>query len=81
MSAKFIKTEQVEKSNYKDFKLKATDFYHGINVAGQANLWHTMGVAAVHATISIGDALTTNYLGVRSTADDHRLAKDIKQLP
>ncbi|MCB9772152.1 MAG: hypothetical protein H6754_06340 [Candidatus Omnitrophica bacterium] len=77
MSAKFIKTEQVEKSNYKDFKLKATDFYYGIEVAREAGLWHTMGVAAVHSTISIGDALTTNYLGVRSTADDHRLAKEI----
>jgi len=77
MSAKFIRTEQVEKSNYKDFRLKATDFYHGIEVAHAANLWHTMGVTAVHATISIGDALTTNYLGVRSTAEDHRLTKDI----
>jgi DNA-binding Lrp family transcriptional regulator len=77
MSAKFIKTEHVEKSSYKDFKLKATDFYYGIKVAQQASLWHTMGVAAVHATISIGDALTTNYLGVRSIADDHRLAKEI----
>jgi hypothetical protein len=57
MSAKFIKTEHVEKSNYKDFKVKATDFYHGIEVAQEARLWHTMGVTAVHATISIGDAL------------------------
>jgi len=77
MSAKFIKTEQVDKSNSRDFKLKATDFYHGIEVAREASLWHTLGVTAVHATISIGDALTTNYLGVRSTADDHRLAKEI----
>jgi hypothetical protein len=77
MSAKFIKTESVEKSNFKDFKLKATDFYHGIEVAQEAKLWHTMGVTAVHATISIGDALTTNYLGLRSTAEDHRLAKEI----
>ncbi len=77
MSAKFIKTEQVEKSSFKDFKLKATDFYRGMDVAQEAGLWHTMGVAAVHTTISIGDALTTNYLGIRSTADDHRLAKEI----
>ena len=77
MSAKFIKTEQVEKSNYKDFKLKAADFYQGIELAQEANLWHTMGITAVHATISIGDALTTNYLGVRSTAEDHRLTKEI----
>ena len=77
MAAKFIKTEQVEKSNYKDFKIKATDFYQGIEVAREARLWHTMGVTAVHATISIGDALTTNYLGVRSTAEDHRLAKEV----
>src|SRR5438132_6681976 len=77
MVAKFIKTESVEKSNYKDFKLKATDFYQGIELAQEARLWHTMGVTAVHATISMGDALTTKYLGVRSTAEDHRLAKDI----
>ena len=77
MAAKFIRTEQVERSNYKDFVLKATDFYHGIEVAQGANLWHTMGVTAVHATISIADALTTNYLGLRSTAEDHRLAKEI----
>ena len=38
MSAKFIKTEQVEKSNYKDFKLKAADFYQGIEIAQEANL-------------------------------------------
>lgn len=77
MSAKFIKTEHVEKSNYKDFKLKATDFYQGIELAQKARLWHTMGVTAVHTTISVGDALTTHYLGVRSTAEDHRLAKEI----
>ena len=77
MAAKFIKTENIEKNNYKDFKLKATDFYHGIEVAQEARLWHTMGVTAVHATISMGDALTTNYLGIRSTAEDHRLAKEI----
>jgi hypothetical protein len=77
MSAKFIKTERVEKNNYKDFMLKATDFYQGIEVAEEASLWHTMGVTAVHATISIADALTTNYLGLRSTAEDHRLAKEI----
>ena len=77
MSAKFIKTEQVAKTNYKDFKLKAKDFYQGIEIAQDAGLWHTMGAASVHATISIGDALTTHYLGVRSTAEDHRLAKDI----
>ncbi len=75
MSAKFIKTEQVERSNYKDFVLKAAD--HGIEVAKEASLWHTMGATAVHATISIADALTTNYLGLRSTAEDHRLAKEI----
>ncbi len=77
MSAKFIKTEQVEKSNCKDFMIKAADFYHGIEVAQEVSLWHTMGVTAVHATISIADALTTNYLGLRSTAEDHRLAKEI----
>ena len=77
MAAKFIKTEQVEKSNYKDFRLKATDFYQGIEATQESRLWHTMGVTSVHATISIGDALTTNYLGVRSTAEDHRLAKEI----
>ena len=77
MSAKGIKTENVEKSSYKDFKIKAVDFYQGIIVAKDAGLWHTMGVASVHAAISTGDALTTCYLGVRSTADDHRLAKEI----
>ena len=77
MSAKFIRTEHIERSNFKDFKLKATDFYQGIEVAQEAKLWHTMGVTAVHATISIGDALTTNYLGLRSTAEDHRLTKEI----
>lgn len=77
MSAKFIRTENVEKSSFKDFKLKATDFYRGIGAAQERRLWHSMGVTAVHATISIGDALTTNYLGVRSTAEEHRLAKEI----
>jgi len=36
MVAKFIKTEQVEKSNFKDFKIKATDFYRGIEVTQEA---------------------------------------------
>ena len=77
MSAKFIKTEQLQKSNYKDFKLKATDFYKGMAMAQESRLWHTLGVTAVHTTISIGDALTTHYLGIRSTAEEHRLAKEI----
>lgn len=77
MSAKLIKTENVEKSGYKDFKIKAADFYQGILVAKESGLWHTMGVVSVHTVISAGDALTTCYLGVRSTADDHRLAKEV----
>ncbi len=77
MTAKFIKTQQVEKSSFKDFLSKATDFYRGIEVNQKENLWCVMGLCSVHATISAGDALTTNYLGVRSTAEDHRQTKDL----
>ena len=36
-----------------------------------------MGLTSVHATISAGDALTAYYLGVRSTAQDHRSTKEL----
>ena len=77
MTAKFIKTQQVEKRSYKDFLSKATDFYRGIEVTQKEKLWCVMGLSCVHATISAGDALTANYLGVRSTAQDHRSTKEL----
>ena len=77
MTAKFIKTQQVEKRSYKDFLSKATDFYRGIEVTQNEKLWCLMGLTSVHTTISAGDALTANYLGVRSTAQDHRSTKEL----
>jgi len=77
MTPKFIKTEQVEKRSYKDFLSKAKDFYNGIEVNRNEKLWCVMGLCSVHATISMGDALTANFLGVRSTAQDHRSTKEI----
>ena len=77
MTAKFIKTEQVEKGSYKDFLSKATDFYKGIKVTQNEKLWCLMGLSSVHAAISAGDALTAHYLGIRSTAPDHRSAKEL----
>ena len=77
MTAKIIKTQQVEKRSYKDFLSKATDFYRGIEVTQKEKLWCVMGLCSVHATISAGDALTANYLGVRSTAQDHRSTKEL----
>ena len=77
MTPKFIKTEQVEKRSYKDFLSKAKDFYNGIEVNRNEKLWCVMGLCSVHATISVGDALTAHYLGVISTAQDHRSTKDL----
>ncbi len=77
MTAKFIKMQQVEKRSYKDFLSKATDFYKGIEVTQNEKPWCVMGLCSVHATISAGDALTANYLGVRSTAQDHRSTKEL----
>ncbi len=77
MTAKLFKTEQVEKRSYKDFLSKATDFYRGIEVTQNEKLWSVMGLSSVHATISVGDALTAHYLGVRSTAQDHRSTKEL----
>jgi len=77
MTAKKIKTQTIEKSDYRVFLKKAVDFYKIMQQARDSNNWTAVGLNAVHCAISCCDALLVFYLGIRSIAEDHLQAADL----
>ena len=82
MTAKPIKSVSVAQSGYKGFRHKASDFYQVMKLSLDAELWHGVGLNAVHCVISLSDALTVYFLNKRFSGDDHRHASDLlAQIP
>jgi hypothetical protein len=79
MTPKKIKTEEVEKGDYKVFARKAKDFYDIMLAAQEAGNWTATGLNAVHCVISSCDAVLTFHLGIRSISDDHMDAVELLQ--
>ncbi|MDO8950022.1 MAG: hypothetical protein Q8S43_04435 [Actinomycetota bacterium] len=50
---------------------KAREFVAAAHDDQNASRWNAAGLAAVHAGICAGDAITISVLGVRSTSPDH----------
>ncbi len=77
MTAKKLKTQAVEKNDYKIFLKKAEDLYNVIQQARDSENWTAVGLNAVHCAISCCDALLVFHLGIRSIGEDHMQAADL----
>ncbi|MFH1442092.1 MAG: hypothetical protein ABIH18_08660 [Candidatus Omnitrophota bacterium] len=77
MTAKKLKTVNVEKNDYKVFLKKAKDFYEVMFNASDTGNWTAVGLNAVHCAISCCDAMLTFHLGIRSAGEDHMQAVDL----
>jgi hypothetical protein len=77
MTPKKIKTDDVEKSDYKVFLKKAKDFHDIMIAARNSDNWTAVGLNAVHCVISSCDAILTFHLGIRSISDDHMEAAEL----
>ena len=72
-----LKIKTVEKSDYRVYLKKATDFYDIMLKALDSANWTAAGLNAVHCAISCCDALLVFHLGVRSIGEDHRQVADL----
>ncbi len=77
MTAKKLKSVNVEKNDYKIFLKKAKDFYEVMLNARDTEKWTAVGLNAVHCAISCCDAMLTFHLGIRSAGEDHMQAVDL----
>ena len=79
MTARKIKTQTVEKNDYKIFLKKTKDLYNIMLTARDTENWTAVGLNAVHCAISCCDAMLIFHLGIRSISDDHMDAVDLLQ--
>lgn len=77
MSAKKIKAKAVERSEYKTYLKKATEFYETMLQAKEKGRWNAVGLNAVHCAISSSDAMLVFYAGIRSIGNDHLAVIDL----
>ncbi len=71
MSAKKTKKKAIERSEYRTYLKKASEFYDTMLQADERGRWNAVGLNAVHCAISSSDAMLVFYAGIRSTSDDH----------
>lgn len=69
--------QQVDRSRWRQFHTVADNFVRAAEVASNSEYWNAAGVLIVHAAIALTDALTVKVGGVKSAAEDHRLAADL----
>lgn len=77
MTPKKLKTQAVEKSEYKIFLKKAKDFHDIMFTARDSGNWTAVGLNAVHCAISCCDAMLVFHLGIRSVGEDHMDAAEL----
>jgi len=77
MTPKRLKIEAVEKSDYRVYLKKATDFHDIMLKTFDLANWTAAGLNAVHCAISCCDALLVFHLGVRSIGEDHMQVADL----
>jgi hypothetical protein len=76
------KTRKLNKTRHAVYLKKAAEFERAMTDAAARGDWNAVGLNAVHAVISSADALTTFYLGERSTGDSHAdVVTLLRQLP
>lgn len=79
MAPKKIKTQTIEKRDYKIFLKKGKDFYNIMLTARDTENWTAVGLNAVHCAISCCDTMLAFHLGIRSISDDHMDVVDLLQ--
>lgn len=77
MNPKKISFEKLEYSRFAIYWKKAQDFYQSMLRAYTEKNWHSVGLEAIHCTISASDALLVYCKGIRSTSQDHRDLVDL----
>ncbi len=71
MISKKISKRTIERSAYKNYLKKASEFYEVMHKSKNLRMWNAVGLNAVHCAISSADALLVFYAGIRSTSSDH----------
>jgi HEPN domain-containing protein len=77
MTPKKLKTQAIEKNEYKIFLKKAKDFHDSMLTARDSGNWTAVGLNAVHCAISCCDAMLVFHLGIRSVGEDHMDAVEL----
>jgi len=65
------KTKPVDRAEWRLYLAKAADFYETMLAALASKNWNSVGLAAVHCSISATDALLASRTGTRSVSPDH----------
>ncbi|MBU0478866.1 hypothetical protein KKC91_09910 [bacterium] len=77
MSAKKINTKGIQRSEYKTYLKKASEFYDTMLQAKERGKGNAVGLNAVHCAISSADTMLVFYAGIRSINADHRSVIDL----
>lgn len=77
MPAKETNKRTVERSEYRIYLKKATEFYEIMFEAQRLEKWNALGLNAVHCAISSTDAILVFYAGIRSVSEDHLSVIDL----
>ena len=77
MSARKIGIKGIQRSEYKTYLKKASEFYDTMLQAEERGRGNAVGLNAVHCAISSADAMLVFYAGIRSISADHRSVIDL----
>ena len=77
MVAKKIRTKAVERTAFRTYLKKASEFYDVMLQAKERGKWNAVGLNAVHCAISSSDAMLVFYAGIRSASDEHLAVIDL----
>lgn len=66
-----MKTRNVDKHKYRNYLIKAEEFFGMAKISYDQGKYNTTVVCCVHSAISASDALTVFYKGVRHAGDRH----------
>lgn len=76
------KIRKVNKARHQIYLKKAAEFLRAMDDAANRGDWNAVGLNAVHTVISSADALTTFFLGERSSGESHTEVVDLlRRLP
>src|SRR3989338_10217347 len=66
-----MKTRNVDKSKYKNYLIKAEEFFDIMNESFNKQEYNAVVLNAIHCAISSADALTVFYKGLRHAGERH----------
>lgn len=69
---KKIKTTEVSKSDYKNYRGKGLELFSVMRMCLEDRQWDAVLVNGIHSVISLNDALCVFKLGKRSTSQSHQ---------